>query len=35
MANLCLTLLDKMEIPGVERLGDSSGRLTLEPLAGV
>jgi hypothetical protein len=35
MANLCLTLLDKMEIPGVEKLGDSNGRLTLEPLAGV
>jgi hypothetical protein len=35
MANLCLTLLDKMEIPGAERLGDSNGRLTLGPLAGV
>lgn len=35
MANLCLTLLDKMDIAGVEKLGDSSGRLSLEPLAGV
>jgi hypothetical protein len=35
MANLCLTLLDKMDIPGVEKLGDSTGRLTLEPLSGL
>jgi hypothetical protein len=35
MTNLCLTLLDKMDIPGVDKLGDSDGRLTLAPLAGV
>ena len=35
MANLCLTLLDKMDVPGVEKLGDSTGRLDLETLAGV
>ena len=35
MANLCLTLLDKMDIPGVDQLGDSTGRLDLDTLAGV
>jgi hypothetical protein len=29
MANLLLTMLDKAEVPHVERLGDSSGRLDL------
>ena len=29
MANLLLTMLDKAEVPHVERLGDSSGRLEL------
>ena len=35
MSNLCLTLLDKMNVPGVETLGDSTGRLDLETLAGL
>jgi hypothetical protein len=34
LANLHLTLLDRMGVP-VERLGHSTGRLALEPLAGV
>jgi hypothetical protein len=29
MANLLLTMLDKAEVPHVEKLGDSSGRLEL------
>jgi hypothetical protein len=33
MANLLVSLLDKAGVP-IERLGDSTGRLNLEPLAG-
>jgi hypothetical protein len=29
MANLLLTMLDKADVPGVDQLGDSSGRLEL------
>jgi hypothetical protein len=29
MANLLLTMLDKAEVPRVEKLGDSTGRLDL------
>jgi hypothetical protein len=29
LANLLLTMLDKAGIPGVEKLGDSKGRLQL------
>ena len=35
MANLFLTLLDKMDIPGVESIGDSNGRLDIDTLSGV
>ena len=35
MTNLCLTLLDKLGVPGVEKIGDSNGRLALETLSGV
>jgi len=34
LANLHLSLLDKMGVP-IESLGDSTGRLALEPLSGV
>ena len=34
MANLLVTLMDKLDVP-VERLGGSTGRLPLETLAGV
>jgi len=34
LANLHLTLLDKMAVP-VEKLGHSTGRLPIEPLSGV
>jgi hypothetical protein len=34
MANLLVTLMDKLDVP-VERLGGSTGKLPLEPLAGV
>jgi len=34
MTNLLVTLLDKVGVP-VEQLGDSTGPLKLEPLAGV
>lgn len=33
MANLCLTLLDKMDITGIETLGDSTGRLDIDTLS--
>jgi hypothetical protein len=32
MANLLLTMLDKVNVP-LEKLGDSTGRLPLEPLS--
>ena len=34
MANLLVTLMDKLDVP-VERLGGSTGKLPLEPIAGV
>jgi hypothetical protein len=34
MTNLLLSVLDKAGVPA-ESLGDSSGRLDIEPLAGV
>jgi hypothetical protein len=34
MANLLVTLMDKMNVP-VERMGGSTGKLPLETLAGV
>ncbi len=34
MANLLVTLMDKLDVP-VEKLGGSTGRLPLDPLAGV
>jgi hypothetical protein len=34
MANLLVTLMDKLEVP-VERLGGSTGKLPLDPLTGV
>jgi hypothetical protein len=34
MTNLLVTMLDKVGVP-VEQLGDSTGRLTIEPLSGV
>jgi hypothetical protein len=34
MANLLVTLMDKMDFP-VEKLGGSTGKLPLEPLSGV
>jgi len=35
MANLLLTMLDRANVPAPEQLGDSSGRLELEPLGNV
>ena len=34
MSNLLLAMLDKVDVPA-DRLGDSTGRLGLEPLPGV
>jgi hypothetical protein len=34
MANLLVTLMDKLDVP-VERLGGSTGRLPLDTLSGV
>ena len=34
MANLLVTLMDKMDVP-VERIGGSTGKLPLEALSGV
>ena len=33
MTNLLLTMLDKANVPPIERLGDSTGRLDLAPAA--
>jgi hypothetical protein len=34
MMNLLLSLLDRVDVP-VEQYGDSTGRLAIEPLAGL
>ena len=34
MANLLVTLMDKLDVP-VERLGGSTGKLSLDTIAGV